>query len=63
LDETLSSSDDFHVAERVRARAPWKFIDTLGKNHWFTALRNVFIALRIYLTMPATAASSDFKTD
>jgi len=27
LDETLSTSDDFHVVERVRARAPWKFID------------------------------------
>jgi len=52
LDEALSSSDNFHVVERVRARTPWKFIDaplgrcdTLGKNHWFTALRNDFIAL------------------
>jgi len=70
LDEALSSSDDFHVVEGITVRAPWKFIDAplwrldiLGKNHSFTALHDVFIALRIYLTVPATTASGGFKSN
>jgi len=36
LDETLSSSGDFHAVERVTARAPRKFIDAPrgGMKHW-----------------------------